>query len=59
MTGTVWRKSSFSANEGACVELAHSATSGAIRDSKNPDGDQLMVPLSDLIAYAKSSASAT
>ena len=59
MTDTAWRKSSFSGNEGACVELAHTATSGAIRDSKNPDGGRLIVPLGDLIDYAKSAASAT
>jgi Domain of unknown function (DUF397) len=59
MTEAVWRKSSFSGNEGACVELAHTATSGAIRDSKNPDGGQLVVPLGDLIDYAKSSSSTT
>ena len=47
-----WRKSSYSANEGACVELAHAATSGAIRDSKNPDGGHLEVPLTGLIAFA-------
>jgi hypothetical protein len=54
-----WRKSTYSGNEGSCVELAHTATSGAVRDSKNPDGGRLIVPLGDLIAYAKSSASAT
>lgn len=46
-----WRKSSYSGNEGACVELAHTATSSGIRDSKNPDSGQLVVPLADLIAY--------
>jgi hypothetical protein len=49
-----WRKSSYSGNEGSCVELAHTATSGAIRDSKNPDGGRLLVPLADLIATVKS-----
>lgn len=56
MTETVlgpWRKSSYSANEGACVELAHTATAGAIRDSKNPDGGHLAVPLTGLVALAK------
>jgi hypothetical protein len=59
VTETGWRKSSYSGNEGSCVELAYSATSGAIRDSKNPDGGRLVVPLAELIDYAKSSASAT
>lgn len=64
-----WRKSSRSGNESACVELAwrkssrsgevncvdlaHTATSGAIRDSKNPDGGRLEVPLTELIAVVK------
>lgn len=47
-----WRKSSHSGNEGDCVELAYD---GAIRDSKNPDGGRIEVPLTGLIALAKSS----
>lgn len=50
-----WRKSSYSANEGACVELAHTAARGAIRDSKNPDGGHLEVSLAALITAIKSS----
>jgi hypothetical protein len=46
-----WRKSSYSADEGNCVELAYT---GAIRDSKNPEGGRLEVPLTGLIALAKS-----
>ena len=49
-----WRKSSYSAYESACVELAHTAASGAIRDSKNPEGGHLEVSLTGLIAMAKS-----
>lgn len=45
-----WRKSSRSGNESACVELAYP---GAIRDSKNPEGGHLEVPLNGLIAAAK------
>jgi Domain of unknown function (DUF397) len=62
-----WRKSTFSADESNCVELgwrksSHStdghacvevASAGAIRDSKNPDGGHLEVPLAGLIALAK------
>jgi hypothetical protein len=48
-----WRKSSYSGNEGNCVELAHTATGGAIRDSKNPADGHLRVPLTGLIALAK------
>lgn len=49
-----WRKSSYSGNEGSCVELAHTATCGAIRDSKNPEGGRLVVSLADLITTVKS-----
>ena len=49
-----WRKSSYSGNESNCVELAHTAMSGAIRDSKNPEDGHLEVPLAGLIAIAKS-----
>ena len=38
-----WRKSSFSGPETDCVELAWPATGVAIRDSKNPDGDVLLI----------------
>ena len=49
-----WRKSTFSGDEGACVELAWCEnTTGAVRDSKNPKGGYLVVPLADLVAMAK------
>lgn len=39
-----WRTSSFSSNGSNCVELAtDSRTWGAVRDSKNPGGDVLML----------------
>ncbi len=47
-----WRKSSRSA-ESNCVELAYTDTTGAIRDSKNPNGGHLEVPLAGLLALAK------
>ena len=48
-----WRKSSRSGNVGACVEVAvlpgrgdgTGAGAAALRDSKNPDGGVLLVPL--------------
>ena len=49
-----WRKSTHSDDGGDCVELALTGTSGAIRDSKNPDAGNLEVPLAGLIALAKS-----
>lgn len=39
-----WKKSSFSANNGTCVELAHTAGRLAARDSKNPGGPVLTFP---------------
>jgi hypothetical protein len=46
-----WRKSSRSAQDANCVELANS---GAVRDSKNPHGPALAVGLPGLVAAAKS-----
>lgn len=46
-----WRKSSFSQNDGACVELGGS---GGVRDSKNPAGPVLgTVSWTGLVALAK------
>ncbi|HCT78760.1 MAG TPA: DUF397 domain-containing protein [Micromonosporaceae bacterium] len=38
-----WRKSSFSAGQGDCVELAWPANRVAMRDSKNPAGPVLLL----------------
>ncbi|MBP2339563.1 hypothetical protein JOF41_005741 [Saccharothrix coeruleofusca] len=35
-TGTTWRKSSRSQNQGECVECAVTTTRVGVRDSKNP-----------------------
>lgn len=48
MNELVWRKSSRSSTEPQCVELAFSPREMHIRDSKNPDGDQLTWPLARL-----------
>jgi hypothetical protein len=45
-----WRKSSRSGGNGSCVELTDS---GAVRDSKNPDGPVLRTDLDDLLAAVK------
>lgn len=46
-----WRKSSYSGGEnGQCVELA---STGAVRDSKNPGGPALRVDLGALLAAVK------
>ena len=41
ITEKTWRKSSYSGNENACVELAVGQTSVGVRDSKQPDGPAL------------------
>jgi hypothetical protein len=47
-----WRKSSYSSEDGACIEVAH--TLDALRDSKNPDGPVLRGDVRGLLAAIKS-----
>lgn len=52
----LWRKSSLSAGDSNCVELAWSGIEAAIRDSKSPDAGQLSVPagaFASLLAAAR------
>jgi Domain of unknown function (DUF397) len=46
-----WRKSSFSAGGGNCVQVRQDLA--AIRDSKNPTGSTLAVDLARLLATVK------
>jgi hypothetical protein len=39
-----WRKSSYSGGGNNCVEVAQTAASHAVRDSKNPDAGHLVFP---------------
>jgi hypothetical protein len=48
----VWRKSSRSSGQGACIELSNL---GAVRDSKNPGGPALAGPVAVLVAAVKAS----
>ena len=52
---TTWRKSSRSASEGNCVEIAHPATAQmvAVRDSKNPIGSTLNFPTPTWIHFLR------
>lgn len=51
-TGLRWRKSSASAGNGECVELA-ALDDGqvAVRDSKNPDGAMLIFTRAEMRAW--------
>ncbi len=45
LSRAVWRKSSYSTNDGNCVEVARlSDPTTAVRDSKNPTGPTLNFP---------------
>lgn len=45
-----WRKSSRTQGANNCVELG---SSGAVRDSKNPDGPVLRVTVAELVSAVK------
>jgi hypothetical protein len=47
-----WRKSTFSNDTGACVEVADlDGGARAVRDSKNPDGGHLMFAEAEWVAF--------
>lgn len=44
LSRAVWRKSTYSSQNGACVEVARNLPGVvSVRDSKNPDGPKLLV----------------
>jgi hypothetical protein len=43
LTSATWRKSSRSATQGQCVEIACTLTAIGVRDSKNPTGAYLIL----------------
>lgn len=52
LTPAVWRKSSRSSNQGACIEVADlNDGSRAVRDSKNPTGPALMFTAAEWAAF--------
>ncbi|MBO8186594.1 DUF397 domain-containing protein [Streptomyces spirodelae] len=53
MTGDLpWRKSSYSGSDGGdCVEVAHTATTVHVRDSKDQRGPVLSVPSNQWAAF--------
>jgi hypothetical protein len=48
MIRTPWRKSSYSAHDANCVEVAVDRENAGVRDSKNPASGHLVL---DLVAY--------
>lgn len=48
-----WRKSSYSALQTDCVEVAPSPNGTGIRDSKNINGDELHVPRAAWRAFVR------
>lgn len=51
LTDAVWRKSSRSGGQGACVEVAFLGDGVAMRDSKNPAGQVLFFTLREWDAF--------
>ncbi|MEV7023449.1 DUF397 domain-containing protein [Kitasatospora sp. NPDC093558] len=50
--GTVWRKSTFSGDQGNCIEVADGfAGIVPVRDSKDPSGPALLFPASAWSAF--------
>jgi hypothetical protein len=51
MSNGTWRKSSFSGENGTCVEVAHGGPAVGVRDSKNVGSGQLTVPPAEWTAF--------
>ncbi len=51
LTGAKWFKSSKSANNGQCVEVAFVDGKVAVRDSKNPTGPALVFTTAEWTAF--------
>jgi hypothetical protein len=53
LTSARWRKSSRSAHDGNCVEIAPFSGRVAVRDSKNPEGAPVVVPARAWTAFVE------
>lgn len=49
--GARWRKSSYSGDNGSCVEVAAAGGIVAVRDSKDPDGPALAFTPASFAAF--------
>ena len=54
LSGAVWRKSTRSSGNGACVEVAQLNGATAVRDSKHPTGPALIVFPAEWAAFTAS-----
>ena len=54
LSTAVWRKSSFSNAGGNCVEIASLPNAVAVRDSKNPQAEALLLPRTAATAWIES-----
>ena len=53
LTRAQWRKSSYSGNSGNCVEVADLGQAVAVRDSKEPEGEVLVVTYAEWDAFTR------
>ncbi|WP_067488093.1 DUF397 domain-containing protein [Actinomadura hibisca] len=54
LSNVVWRKARRSTdNGGDCIEVASAPTTVAIRDSKDPDGGNILIGRQDFTHFAK------
>ncbi|MCX5210077.1 DUF397 domain-containing protein [Kitasatospora sp. NBC_00240] len=52
LTGATWRKSSYSAQQGQCVEVSGDFPGVVpVRDSKDPQGPALVFPAASFAAF--------
>jgi hypothetical protein len=54
LSRATWRKSTYSSQDGNCVEVARNLPGVvAVRDSKNPDGPELLVSPAEWRAFVR------